>query len=65
LSYLMLLYGWPYSLESRVLIPEVNSSYSEARYNRHAFTYLAIGESTDRFVPISLSYFAEPSTYAQ
>lgn len=49
-----------------MLIPEADSSYSEARYNRHVFTYQAISESTDRFsVPISLSYFAEPSTYVQ
>jgi len=41
-------------------------SHSPARYNRHAFTYQQINESTDRFsVPVSLSYSSSDSGYVQ
>ena len=47
-----------------------NWSYSPARYNRHAFTYQQVSETTDRFsVPVTLSsssdmgYFQENRLY--
>ena len=36
-----------------------NWSYSPARYNRHAFTYQRVSETTDSPVPVTLS---SPST---
>jgi len=41
-------------------------SYSPARYNRHAFTYQQISESTDRFsIPVTLSYSSPDLGYVQ
>jgi len=38
--------------------------YSEARYNRHAFTYLKINDSQDRFlVPATLSFNSADNDY--
>ena len=43
----------PYSLGTRTL-GEGDWSYSEARYNRHAFTYQQVDDSTDRFaIPLT------------
>ena len=43
----------PYSLGARTL-GEGDWSYSEARYNRHAFTYQQYDDSTDRFaIPLT------------
>jgi uncharacterized secreted protein with C-terminal beta-propeller domain len=62
----------PYSLgtivlgiEDGVVSPDsLNWSYSEARYNRHAFTYQVISDSQDRFlVPATLSFYNEESGY--
>ena len=62
----------PYSLgtvtlgiEDGVISPDsLNWSYSEARYNRHAFTYQVISDSQDRFlVPATLSFYNEQSGY--
>lgn len=40
--------------------------YSEARYNRHAFTYLTINDSQDRFlVPATLSFNSADADYRQ
>ena len=56
----------PFSLGSTSLSPGANWSYSEARYNRHAFTYQAINETTDRFsVPVSLSFYADETGYSE
>jgi len=60
--------GVPYSLGSMSLGKSegAQSSYSEARYNRHAFTYQVFSESTDRFlVPVDLSFADEESGYRQ
>lgn len=47
----------PRSLGSSLIGEEGGSSWSEAQYNRHAFSYLASGGSTDRFtVPASSSW---------
>ncbi|ETN91543.1 hypothetical protein U062_02071 [Gammaproteobacteria bacterium MOLA455] len=55
----------PFSLGSTSLTPGVSWSYSEARYNRHAFTYQAIDETTDRFsVPVSLSLYSDEAGYS-
>ena len=62
----------PYSLgtvtlgiEDGVISPDsLNWSYSEARYNRHAFTYQVISDTQDRFlVPATLSFYNEQSGY--
>jgi uncharacterized secreted protein with C-terminal beta-propeller domain len=64
--------GSPYSLgtvtlgiEDGVIGPDsLNWSYSEARYNRHAFTYQVISDTQDRFlVPATLSFYNEQSGY--
>ena len=56
----------PFSLGSTSLSPGANWSYSEARYNRHAFTYQAIDETTDRFsVPASLSFYSDEAGYSE
>ena len=56
----------PFSLGSTSLSPGANWSYSEARYNRHAFTYQAIDETTDRFsVPVSLSLYSDEMGYSE
>ena len=54
----------PYSLGTHVL-GDGSWSYSEARYNRHAFTYQQYDESTDRFaVPLTV-YGEEQDAYYQ
>jgi len=62
----------PYSLNTLVLgkqagditLDSLNWSYSEARYNRHAFTYQAYNETTDRFaVPATLGFYSESAGY--
>ena len=62
----------PYSLgtvtlgiEGGVIGPDsLNWSYSEARYNRHAFTYQVISDTQDRFlVPATLSFYNEQTGY--
>ena len=62
----------PYSLgtvtlgmEDGLIGPDsLNWSYSEARYNRHAFTYQVISDTQDRFlVPATLSFYNEQSGY--
>ena len=62
----------PYSLgtvtlgiEDGLISPDsLNWSYSEARYNRHAFTYQVISDSQDRFlVPATLSFYNKQSGY--
>ena len=62
----------PYSLgtvtlgiEDGLIRPDsLNWSYSEARYNRHAFTYQVISDTQDRFlVPATLSFYNEQSGY--
>lgn len=60
--------GVPYSLGSISLgqIEGAQSSYSEARYNRHAFTYQVLSESTDRFlVPATLATSIEGVGYQE
>lgn len=47
----------PLSLGTLSLFDEANWSYSEARYNRHAFTYLQGINGPDRFsVPVNAGY---------
>jgi len=47
----------PYSLGSVSLVKGADWSYSEARYNRHAFTYLSDVSDVDRFtIPVTLTY---------
>ena len=62
----------PYSLgtvtlgiEDGLISPDsLNWSYSEARYNRHAFTYQVISDTQDRFlVPATLSFYNKQSGY--
>jgi uncharacterized secreted protein with C-terminal beta-propeller domain len=62
----------PYSLGTVVLgiedglvsLDSLNWSYSEARYNRRAFTYQVMSDSQDRFlVPATLSFYNEESGY--
>ena len=62
----------PYSLGTVILglendtisLDSLNWSYSEARYNRHAFTYQIINDTQDRFlVPANLSFYSEDSGY--
>lgn len=62
----------PYSLGTVILgleddtisLDSLNWSYSEARYNRHAFTYQVISDTQDRFlVPANLSFYSEDSGY--
>ena len=52
-------------LEDGLISPDsLNWSYSEARYNRHAFTYQVISDTQDRFlVPATLSFYNEQSGY--
>ena len=56
----------PYSLgtvipgleDGTISLDSLNWSYSEARYNRHAFTYQVISDNQDRFlVPANLGFF--------
>lgn len=56
----------PYSLGTTSLGASDGAqwSYSEARYNRHAFTYQSFSDSVDRFlVPISLGLQSETGGY--
>lgn len=62
----------PYSLSTVILgqedgvitLDSLNWSYSEARYNRHAFTYQSYNETTDRFaVPATLGFYSESAGY--
>jgi uncharacterized secreted protein with C-terminal beta-propeller domain len=54
----------PYSLGTHIL-GDSKWSYSEARYNRHAFTYQQYDDSTDRFaVPVTV-YGEESDDYYQ
>lgn len=58
----------PYSLGTTVLGEDENPhwSYSEARYNRHAFTYQIVSETQDRFtVPVTLGTKSETSEYQE
>ena len=56
----------PYSLGARSIEVGATWSYSEARYNRHAFTYQVIDDGTDRFtIPVSLSLNDEIYGYTQ
>ena len=56
----------PYSLGARSIEVGATWSYSEARYNRHAFTYQVIDDGTDRFtIPVSLILNDEIYGYSQ
>ena len=58
----------PYSLGTTVLGESENPSwsYSEARYNRHAFTYQIVSETQDRFtVPVTLATNNEVAEYQE
>jgi len=56
----------PFSLGSTSLVEGASWSYSEARYNRHAFTYQVVDETTDRFsVPLSLGLYSDDTGYSQ
>ena len=58
----------PYSLGTTVLGESENPnwSYSEARYNRHAFTYQIVSENQDRFtVPVTLATNNETEEYQE
>jgi len=56
----------PFSLASTSLVEGASWSYSEARYNRHAFTYQVVDEATDRFsVPLSLGFYSDETGYSQ
>ena len=60
--------GVPYSLGSISLgkAEDAQASYSEARYNRHAFTYQVLSESKDRFlVPATLATVTEGAGYQE
>ena len=54
----------PYSLGSLSLGEDANWSYSQARYDRHAFTYLGDVADVDRFtVPLTLTYWGDGLGY--
>ena len=62
----------PYSLGTVILglendnisLYSHNWSYSEARYNRHVFTYQVISDTQDRFLlPANLGFYSEDSGY--
>ena len=56
----------PTSLSTISLGAGSNWVHSPARYNRHAFTYQQLNESTDRFsVPINMSYSTPDMGYVQ
>lgn len=56
----------PYSLGASSIEAGATWSYSEARYNRHAFTYQAFDDGTDRFsIPASLGLNDEINGYTQ
>lgn len=63
----------PYSLGTVILgteddiisLDSLNWSYSEARYNRRAFTYQVVSDTQDRFlVPANLGFYNEESGYS-
>ena len=50
--------------DDTISLDSLNWSYSEARYNRHAFTYQVISDTQDRFLmPANLSFYSEDSGY--
>ena len=54
----------PYSLGSISLGEDANWSYSQARYDRHAFTYFDDVEGVDRFtIPLTLTYWGDGLGY--
>ena len=54
----------PYSLGSISLGEDANWSYSQARYDRHAFTYLSDFAGVDRFtIPLTLTYWGDGLGY--
>jgi uncharacterized secreted protein with C-terminal beta-propeller domain len=56
----------PFSLATTSLGYGSHWTHSPARYNRHAFTYQQLNESTDRFsVPINMSYSTPDMGYVQ
>ncbi|MDA8781979.1 beta-propeller domain-containing protein [Porticoccaceae bacterium] len=56
----------PYSLGAFSIGAEASWSYSEARYDRHAFTYQSIDDGTDRFsIPVSLGLYDEQEVFSQ
>ena len=56
----------PFSLGSKSLVAGADWSYSEARYNRHAFTYQTIDETTDRFsIPVSVGFYSDTAPYTE
>ena len=56
----------PFSLATTSLGYGAHWVHSPARYNRHAFTYQSLNESTDRFsVPVNLSYSSPDMGYVQ
>jgi uncharacterized secreted protein with C-terminal beta-propeller domain len=56
----------PYSLGAQSIEAGASWSYSEARYNRHAFTYQSINNITDRFsVPVSIGFNNEVNGYSE
>ena len=58
----------PYSLGTTVLGENENPqwNYSEARYNRHAFTYQIVNENPDRFTaPVTLATNSETGEYEE
>ncbi|MAJ80588.1 MAG: hypothetical protein CMK30_04565 [Porticoccaceae bacterium] len=58
--------NFPLSLGAMVPGSDENArwSYSEARYNRHAFTYQQINDDLDRFlVPVNMGLYSDESGY--
>ena len=54
----------PYSLGSISLGEDANWSYSQARYDRHAFTYLSDIAGVDRFtIPLTLTFWGDDLGY--
>ncbi|MBW2941508.1 beta-propeller domain-containing protein [Zhongshania aquimaris] len=54
----------PSELTTVLLGKDGGWNYSEAQYNRHAFTYLAQADGTDRLtVPVQTSYNSDQGTY--
>jgi len=55
----------PRSVGALTLAEGANWSHSDARYDRHAFTYLADVNGVDRLaVPVGASFFEEPDLYS-
>ena len=56
----------PFSLDSVLLGEGADWNYSEARYNRKAFTYLNNNTGPDRFtVPVSSSFYNQENSYTE